>query len=51
MGSGIIADNTAFANSQPTDSSIDNHNGKKNLYILPTNDQVDRIEKMNQNDR
>jgi hypothetical protein len=46
----MIADNSAAANSQQTDSSIDNHIGK-NICNLPTNDPVDRIEKMNQNDR
>jgi hypothetical protein len=37
MGSGMIADYSASANSQPNQSTID--------------DPVDRLEKMNQNDR
>jgi hypothetical protein len=44
MVSGKIADNSASANSQTTDSMIDNHIGK-NSFNLPTNDPVD------QNDR
>jgi hypothetical protein len=37
VGGSMIADNSAFANSQPNQSTID--------------DPVDRLEKMNQNDR
>jgi hypothetical protein len=50
MGSVKIADNSVFANSQPTESTNDIHIGK-NIFNLPANDPLEQKEKMNQNDR